>query len=190
MAGSKVSAPSSTRSTADMAPIARPSMKGRPTTNRPSSDMTTVPPANMTARPAVDSATTVAVARVAALRQPLPVAGDDEQGVVDADAEADHGHQLRTECRHGQDVAEQVDDAEADRDPDERGDDRQAHGHDRSEGHEHDDDGGRDSDAGHWTPVSADTTSLIGLPPRETANPGWLKLRATSMTRLTEAFGR
>ena len=37
--------------------------------------------------------------------QALPVAGDDEQRVVDADAEADHRHHLRREVGHRDDVA-------------------------------------------------------------------------------------
>ena len=61
----------------------------------PSSEMTTVQPAKSTARPEVSSGLDDRAARVAALGQALAVAGDDEQGVVDADADADHGGQLR-----------------------------------------------------------------------------------------------
>ncbi len=39
------------------------------------------------------------VARVAALEEALPVAGDDEEGVVDAHADADHGGHLGREGR-------------------------------------------------------------------------------------------
>ena len=54
------------------------------------------------------------VARVATLGQPLPVSADDEQGVVDADADADHGRELRSERWHDDAVAQGRDDAEPD----------------------------------------------------------------------------
>ena len=67
---------------------------------RPAMAITTVVPANSTALPAValarptDSTTERPSCRNAA------VAGDDEQGVVDADAEADHRGQHRRHRRH------------------------------------------------------------------------------------------
>ena len=114
----------------------------------PSSEITTVAPANNTARPAVP------IAR----RRPPPrgsrpaceataVAGDDEQGVVDADAEPDHHGRTRREVRHSIDR-----DAERDRrepsnaEPEERGEDRQAHGQHGSEGDEQDHDRRADAD--------------------------------------------
>ena len=60
IAGSRVSAATSTRPTATIVAAARPSMNGKPTTNNPSRAMTTVTPANSTARPAVDRAAMVA----------------------------------------------------------------------------------------------------------------------------------
>ena len=60
IAGRRVSAAASTRATATIVAVARPSMNGRPTTNSPSRAMTTVAPAKSTARPAVDRATMVA----------------------------------------------------------------------------------------------------------------------------------
>ena len=70
----------------------------------------------------------------------LSVAGDDEQRVVDADAQADHRHHRGGEVGHRDDVAgerhERRGDAEA-----EQGDaDRQAHGEDRTERQDEDDD--------------------------------------------------
>ena len=95
-------------------------MNGRPTTNSPSRAMTTVAPAKSTARPAVDRATMVASRGGCPLGQSLAVAGDDKQGVVDADTEADHGHQVRAEGRHGHEVAERHEDPEAHPDSDQR----------------------------------------------------------------------
>ncbi len=69
----------------------------------------------------------------------LSIAGDDEQGVVDADAQADHRHHRGGEVGHRDDVAgerhERGGDAEA-----EQGDaDRQAHGEHGAEGEDQDD---------------------------------------------------
>jgi hypothetical protein len=58
----------------------------------------------------------------------LPVAGDDEQGVVDADTEADHDHHVRPERGHGDQVAEHHQDPKAHAQPGQGGEDRQAHG--------------------------------------------------------------
>ena len=52
--------------------------------------MTTVMPANSTAGPTVAMARPAASSTVMPSLQVLAVAGDDEQRVVDADAEADH----------------------------------------------------------------------------------------------------
>ena len=75
--------------------------------------------------------------------QSLAVAGDDEQGVVDADTEADHDHHVRAEGGHGDEVAERHEDPEAHAHPDQGGEDRQAHGHHRPEGQQHDHHGGQ-----------------------------------------------
>ena len=85
-------------------PTAMPRMKSTPMRSRPSSEMTTVLPANSTARPAVSIARDDGVPRGRARREALAVAGDDEQRVVDADADADHRRQLRGEARHRDDV--------------------------------------------------------------------------------------
>ncbi len=84
------------------------------------------------------------VARIPALGQEAAVAGDNEQGVVDPDAESDHGHDLGSEGRCGHHVREQVEDCEGDRDTEDRGDDGEAHRHHRPEGQQHDDDRGQD----------------------------------------------
>ena len=73
------------------------------------------------------------------------MAGQDEQGVVDADAETHHHRHDGGDLRHREDAGEQPDRAEADEQPDQRDHDRQAH---RDQGAErdgqHDD---RDQDA-------------------------------------------
>ena len=62
--------------------------------------------------------------RIETLVQALPVAGDDEQRVVDADADAEHRRQLCREirCRHR--VADQLDEADPDADTEQGRDDR------------------------------------------------------------------
>ena len=77
-------------------------MKSRFIMNMPSSEMTTVMPAKTTARPDVSRLRTDRLARLQAVVQPLAVARDDEQRVVDADADADHRRDLRRELGHRQ----------------------------------------------------------------------------------------
>ena len=60
MAGSRVVAASMTRTTAEMAPTARPRMNGSCRMNRPSRERITVVPANTTARPDVANETAAA----------------------------------------------------------------------------------------------------------------------------------
>ena len=78
--------------------------------------------------------------------EPVPVAGDDEQGVVDADAEADHGDHRRGEVGHRDDVAGQRHERRGDAEAEQRGADRQAHRQHRTEGQDEDDDGGDDAE--------------------------------------------
>jgi hypothetical protein len=71
----------------------------------------------------------------------LAVPRDDEQRVVDADAQSDHQPDERSELRHLEDVAEQDHESAADPDAEQGDRDREAHGQHRSEGHDQDDDG-------------------------------------------------
>ena len=80
--------------------MATPVTNVRPISVRPSSEMMTVMPAKITARPLVSIASTTASSTSAPACKRLAVAGDDEQGVVDADAEADHRHHRRREVGH------------------------------------------------------------------------------------------
>ena len=70
----------------------------------------------------------------------LPVAGDDEQRVVDADAEPDHDADERGEVGHLEQVAEENDQRAADADAEQRDPDGQAHCEDRPERDDEDDD--------------------------------------------------
>ena len=61
--------------------------------------ITTVAPANTTAWPAVAFARPAASSTVMPSCEVLAVAGDDEQRVVDADAETDHRGEHRRDAR-------------------------------------------------------------------------------------------
>ena len=124
----------------------RPATKLRPIRNRPISEMITVMPANSTARPLVSIASTTDSSTSRPSLQALPVAGDDEQRVVDADAEADHRHHRRREVGHRDDVAGQRHERRADAEAEQGGADRQAHRQHRTEGEDQDDDGGDDAE--------------------------------------------
>ena len=111
--------------------------------------MTTVAPAKSTAWPAV------ALARPAASRhascpscEVLAVAGDDEQRVVDADAEADHRRRASAR-RSGMSTAPARTPTpdEADDEAEQRGADRDAHGDHRAERDEQHDDRDAEADA-------------------------------------------
>jgi hypothetical protein len=78
--------------------------------------------------------------------QTLAVAGDDEQRVVDADADADHGAERDGEVGDRHHVRQQRDDAGADADAEQRDPDRQAHRQHRAERDDQDDDGEREAD--------------------------------------------
>ena len=75
--------------------------------------------------------------------QLLAVTGDDQQGVVDAHAEADHQADELRHLGHREHVAQRDQDRGADADAHQRGADGQAHGEHRPEGQDQDDDGER-----------------------------------------------
>ncbi len=81
-----------------------------------------------------------------ALVQVLTVAGDDEQCVVDADAETDHHAQDQRELGDVHEGGEHADAGGADEQAHECSDDRQAHGDDGAEGDQQHDDGDGDAD--------------------------------------------
>ena len=74
------------------------------------------------------------------------VAGDDEQGVVDAHADADHRRDLGGEVRRRHGGGPQAERRHRGHDAGDRGQDRQAHGHDRPEGDQQDDRRGQQAD--------------------------------------------
>ena len=78
--------------------------------------------------------------------QVLAVAGDDEQRVVDADAEADHRRHLDGELGHREHGGGETDHADAAEQPEDRGAEREAHRQHRPEGDEEDDDGGEEAE--------------------------------------------
>ena len=102
--------------------------------------------------------------------QALAVPGDDEQRVVDADADADHGGELRGELGDRDRVREQLDDGEADADAEQRGEDGQAHRQHGAERDEQDDHGGEQTDglgaARRLHSVGEDVTAELDGEPR------------------------
>jgi hypothetical protein len=78
--------------------------------------------------------------------QLLAVAGDDQQGVVDADAQADHDAEERGEVGDRDHVAEQRDDRGAEADAEQGDAHRQAHRQHRAERQDQDDDGERQAE--------------------------------------------
>jgi hypothetical protein len=68
-----------------------------------------------------------------AVAQRLPVARDDEQRVVDPDADSDHRHRLCREVRHRQPVGGDLHQRDAGPDSKQRGEDGQTGGEDRAE---------------------------------------------------------
>ena len=71
---------------------------------------------------------------------------DEEEGVVDPDAEPDHRRERRADGGDVEDVAEQADERQGDREPDDRGHDRHAHRDEAAEGEREDDHRRRDAD--------------------------------------------
>ena len=104
-----------------------------------------------------------------ALREVLAVAGDEEEGVVDAHTDADHGDHLRRPRRDVDEVVDEAEGAGAEGEAEQGGADRQAHGDDRTEGDEQDDDGGDDADhlAGAGAGLFEDEEQLtVGFDPQ------------------------
>ena len=81
-----------------------------------------------------------------ALVEAVAEAGDDEERVVDPDAEADHRRQDRGEVRGVEDVGAEGDEAEPDAEREQRGEDRQAHRDHRAEGDQQHYDRGEQAD--------------------------------------------
>ncbi len=132
-AGSRVSAANITASTVTTAEKATPGTYGWFIVSMPSKEMTTVIPANTTDRPAVAIATDTAPLGVAPPGELTAVAGDDQQGVVDADAEADHRRDRARPIGHVDEVGEQRAAGQPDTDTEQCGGERKAHRDERPE---------------------------------------------------------
>ena len=91
-------------------------MAGSPARNRPRMAMTTVVPAKSTGLAGGGVRGAGRVLDAHAVVQVLAVAGDDEQRVVDADAEADHHAQDQRELRHVDERRQHADAGGADED--------------------------------------------------------------------------
>ena len=83
---------------------------------------------------------------VVAGEQGLSISIEHEEGVVDADTEADHRGQRGREGRYVEEACDNKDEHLAHGEPEDGNEDRHACGDDRSEGDEQDDDGDEDAD--------------------------------------------
>ena len=145
-AGSSVSDAKTVAATTAAAPTERPWTNLTPMSSRPSSEITTVMPAKSTRAASGVEGDPDRLAHGMTHVELLAVASDDQQRVVDADAEPDHDPEEGREVGDGQDVAQQRDDRGADADAEERDADRQAHREHRAERQDQDDDGERETD--------------------------------------------
>ena len=126
IAGSSVSDAASVNSTASTEAIASPYMKLIPVANMPSSAITTVAPASRIARPEVSIASSTDRFTSPRRRVVLPKAGDDEQRIVDPDAEPDHQRELGSDAGHACDVGREPGQRNARDQAEARGDQRHA----------------------------------------------------------------
>ena len=99
------------------APTPSPPTNWMPISSMPSSEITTVVPANTTGPARGVERGDHRGLRIESLVEPLAVSRDDEQGVVDADAEPDHGGELGGELGHRRGVGEQPHHGEAGAEP-------------------------------------------------------------------------
>ena len=132
-----------TNSTANDTVKANPFKEASPTSRMPSIETMTTRPANTTARPAVAIAPTVAASRLLSLGEAAAEPGDDEQRVVDADAEPDHRRSGRSPIRDVDDPAQDLTERESGAEAEHGGDQWKPHRHRRPED-EQQDDGRRD----------------------------------------------
>ena len=145
-AGRSVSEPTIVNSTASAAAIAGPLRNEMPSSTMPSSATTTVEPANSTERPAVSMAVRVAARTLRAGGALAAEAADDQQGVIDADAEGDHHRQRRGEVGDVEDRRGGEDERHRQPDRRERHDQRHGHRGQRAQHEQEHDDGDGDAD--------------------------------------------
>ena len=143
----------SVSSTASTEAIASPYMKLTPVANMPSRAITTVVPASRIARPEVSIASITERSTSPNVEVVLAEARDDEQRVVDPDAEADHQRQLGRDVGHARDVRGEPDQRDAGDQAEAGGDQRHPRRDQRAERDQQDDqrrdhaDRGRRADA-------------------------------------------
>ena len=121
--------------------------KGMPTTESPASAIITVAPAKTTALPAVPTARAADSCGVETRGEVLPVAGGDEQGVVDADGQPDHEAERRCGAGQVHDRGEGKDAGHAGAHPDERRDERESGREQGAEGHRQHEQGDQDAES-------------------------------------------
>ena len=127
--------------------MATPRMTDWPMNSSPRIETRTVVPAKSTARPEVSTARITRGFRSEPVVEILPVAGDHEQRVVDADADADHRDRSGREARHVDRAADDEHESDAGPDAEQRGADRQPHREHRPERDQQDDHRREDPDA-------------------------------------------
>ena len=81
-----------------------------------------------------------------ALGEVLAVAGNEEEGVIDADTDADHRHHLRRPRRDVDQIVDEPEGTRAQRKTEQGGADRETHRNHRAEGDQQDDDRGHNAD--------------------------------------------
>ena len=113
-------------------------MKLTPVANMPSRAMITVVPASRIARPEVSIASITAPLHVAERGVVLAEARDDEQRIVDPDAQADHHRELRRDIRHAREMGRDSDQRDAGDQTQAGGDQRHPGGDQRAEGQQQD----------------------------------------------------
>ena len=138
-AGSRVRAASTAVTTATAAEYPSAVTRGIPATRSARSAITTVEPAKTIALPDGGDRHRNRLVELHPLLAVVAVAGDQEERVVDADAEADHRRDRRSDRRDGHAVAEERDQRQPDEQAEQRRDDRQAHRDKRPEREREDD---------------------------------------------------
>ena len=121
-------------------------MNGTPATPRPKIAITTVPPANTTRLPGRGDRPPGGVGNGRTLGEELAVPGDEEQGVVDSDAEPDHGGELGRPARDHHHMADERHRGHTEHQPEQGHSDRETHCDHRTEGDQQDHDRGGDPD--------------------------------------------
>ena len=145
-AGSRVRAASTAVTTATAAEYPSAVTRGIPATRSARRAITTVDPAKTIALPEVATAIAICLVELHPLLAVVAVAGDQEERVVDADAEADHRRDRRSDRRDGHAMAEERDERQPHDQAEHCRDDRQSHRDERPEREREDDHRGGQAD--------------------------------------------